>query len=116
MLSNFLMNARYDIDVFIEGYEWAGELWFIISKAFPIVMIVLATAAAIVLTVLGVKASKQETPDKREKMVLLVKRILVGTIVAEVLLAAVFVVNIFAPKFVLNATQHLRELEAFIKL
>ena len=86
MLSKFLMNARYNIDIFIEGYEWVGELWFFISKIFPYIMIVIGTAAAIILTVLGVKASKQETPDKREKMVLLVKRILVGVIIGEILL------------------------------
>ncbi len=116
MLSNFLINARYDIDIFIEGYEWVGELWFFISKIFPYIMIALGTAAAIVLIILGVKASKQETPDKREKMVTLVKRILVGVLVGEFLLAAIYVVNIFAPTFVLNATQYLREAETVVKL
>ena len=116
MLSKFLMGARYDIDIFIEGYEWLGELWFFISKIFPYIMIVMGTAAAIVLIVLGVKASKQETPDKREKMVRLVKRILVGVLVGEFLLAIIYVVNIFVPTFVLNGTQYLREAEVMFKL
>ena len=116
MFSKFLLGARYDIDVFIEGYEWVGELWFFISKIFPYIMIVAATAAAIILTVLGVKASKQETPDKREKMVVLVKRILVGTIIGLLLLGIIYVINIFVPQIVLNTTQHLREAETIIKL
>lgn len=117
MLSNFLLGARYDIDIFIEGYEWVGELWYIINLLSVPIMIVVATAAVIILTILGIKASKQETPDKREKMVILVKRILVGTIVGLLLLTAVYVVNIFVPQIVLNSTQHLREAaEACVKL
>lgn len=104
---NFLLGARYDIDIFIEGYEWLGELWYILDLLVMPIIIIVATAAIILLTVLGVKAARAETPDKRHNQKVLIKKIIIGVSIGLVLLVAIYVFNLFLPQIVHNITKDL---------
>ena len=104
---NFLLGARYNIDIFIEGYEWLGELWYILDLLVMPLIIIIATASIILLTVLGVKAARAETPDKRHKQKNIIKRIIIGVSIGLFLLVAIYVFNLFLPQIVHNITKDL---------